>query len=431
MPKTQPSNLVKFFVSNSYRSSSVKNIGDRTKTIGGSEIFAACCSTPVSTRNVIKNKVGLGSSTFGGASIIHGNIYEATTMKIAMLELNCIIVEPNGGYKINQYEHNSYSADGVGTVMVNRRVFDWFLAKSCVNEKDIYAKANLGGKKSNEYKNYIPAIPHNMGGNIPMNLLFELKSTYTRVLDDTVKKEYCHQILTGLDIIREAAGGIFVQCDIKPCDKYDFSDDYHNKFGETLLSSYEKEPTLLGKKYFIGLTENYRREDSVKLETFRVNDQGMAHYANYGVDYTSIDAPVFYMRDDVLIMDEFEFLKSLKDIKDHYNTTKDLRIQIEEAEGPLLVMIEEAASAIMAAESDDLTKIGEFYDKLDVFFYDNLSAFAQNPWKLLKSEYHLFPSLKGFCSMYSDKCTDIIKAVKSCEHLNAEEKLAYVNGYTY
>jgi hypothetical protein len=350
-------------------------------------------------------------------------------MKIAMLELNCQIVEPNGGYKISQYQYNSYSADGIGTVMVNNRVFNWYLSNACTNERDIHTKTKFGGKSGKEYSGHAGAYPHNIIGNIPIDILFELKSPYSRTLNNSINNHYCHQILTGLDIIREATGGIFVQCDIKACDKYDFSDNYYDRYGCNVLSPYPEEPTLLGKKYFIGLTEEYRRPDSTQLELFRVNDRGMAHYANYGIDYISIDAPVFYMRDDILIMDEFEFLKSLHDIKNHHNTTNNLRALIEEAEEPLHFMIKEAAATIMAAESDDLTKIGEFYDKLDIFFYENLSAFAQNPWKLLKAEYHLFPSLKGFCGLYADKCAKLIQAVASCEHLNDEDKLSYINSY--
>ena len=430
MLKTQPSNLLKYFVEETYILSSIKSIGDRTKSIGGSEIYDACCSSQSSTLNLIKNKTGLGYNISNNAAIIHGNIYEATTMKIAMMELNCMIVEPNGGYKIKQYQHNSYSADGVGTVMLNSSAFRWFQQNACTDERDIVKKANLGGKSGNEYSGYIAALPHNIMGNSAVDVLFEFKSPYSRILNNKVANKYCHQICAGMDIIREVTGGIFLQCDIKTCDGYDFTDEYCDRYGDTVISPYkDTPPTVLGKKYYIGLTEDYRHVDATNLERFRVNDRGMAHYAKYGEDYTSIDAPVFYMRDDVIIMDEFEFLKSLQSIKQHKNTPKNLRMQIEAAEEPLRVMLDESAMSILSAESDNLGQIVEFYDKLDDFFYNNLSAFAQNPWKLLKAEYHLFPSLKGFVGMYSKECTQLIEAVSACDKLASEDKLSYIEGY--
>jgi hypothetical protein len=184
---------------------------------------------------------------------------------------------------------------------------------------------------------------------------------------------------------------------------------------------------VLGKKYYIGLTDDYRDMNATGLQTFRVGDRGSVYNAVYGDNYISIDAPVFYMRDEVIIIDEFEFLNSLRELKDHRNATKDLCNAISAAEEPLKAMIDRHSAIILASNNECTDNIANFYTELDQFFFANLPGFAQNTWKLLKSEYHIFPVLRGYCGLFADKCAKIIEAVTECEKLHVSDRKAYID----
>jgi hypothetical protein len=233
------------------------------------------------------------------------------------------------------------------------------------------------------YKDYVPTeFFGHRGFNGPheLDMLFEFKSPYSRKLDGKVKNEYCHQIMSGLDILRFCAGGIFVQCKI-------------------VESEVLPEKGIIGRKYYYQnklpeFCENFTRD---RLDYF-ILEYSVSRYGKYDEDYFSLDAPIY--KDGVL--HDFNFAQSAKDL---------LGQKVDE-------ILEWSLPA------------NEFYSKLDEVMFEN-GAVAANYWYMDEMNTHLFPVRLGFCDPFTEQSKKVINSVKIACELEGHEKYRYVENIKF
>jgi hypothetical protein len=224
-------------------------------------------------------------------------------------------------------------------------------------------------------------------------LLFEFKSPYSRILNNTVSNEYCHQIMAGMDIIRATSGGVFVQCDLK---KYTGDEHFDNKYIDS--DNTEKEakdlPKVIGRKYYF--SENLKPET---LYEFTLDERSM--YGLYGSDFTSIDGPVFHTLSGEKKFHDFGFSFYTKDL-----------------------CTDEDRNEIMCGD------ITEYYKRLDVLML-KCGAFAYNSWKLVDINIHIFPSTKGFCKIFEDSSKKVIEQVELVDKMTFYEKNSFLEKFSF
>lgn len=374
-----PSIAVSQFVKGTYANNVVKSIGNRQKTVGGSEIHKM--RTPAGMKSVVSSKLGLSKLGLKPRldnilPILHGNIYESVTKNIAEIVFDCKILEPNGGYSHKRYPFNSYSADGIGTMMISDELMRW-----CYDECLDY----IPSKK--RYVDYKYITKEQIAGKREVDVLFEFKSPFTRELDGLVSDDYCYQILAGLDIIRLCNIGAFVQCNIKEYSgENHFSNEYNTPYHEERQSQYQ--PTHIGKKYYIQLGENdFKYIDA--LGDFRL-DCAFSDYGVYGKSYTSVDSPCFSLEEGVISFHEFNFIE----VMSRYVDTS---------------LFSELIGGICQPITEEM--VGDFYAELDKIMFEQTPAFSQNYWKLIDIDLHLFPVKLGFVGHFADNSRQVIEAV--------------------
>jgi len=373
-------NYITYINKNTFEQGTKDFLSHRCRFIGGSENYKAT-HTLSSKKQVLKNKLGLGYNLAGVPAIGWGNMHENTTRKISELLLNCTIREANGSIK-HKNGINAYSPDGIGVVRLSKKS-----CKYIVERTGMHITRNL--KSFISYLSIHPSeIIDKYGPEVIC--LFEFKTPYTRKLKNVFdKNEYSRQILVGLDTIDISILGIFVECDIKEClpDQLWFNKEYNHNGNSN--SFYPEPPNIIGCSFLYPISDIAEMIDSCNnylygdiVDNIRVIPEE---------DFTLITGPIFVKENNSISLNEFGFIESCKFLDD-----------------PMIAEIKTLIRLIKLLKiNQDI--ILEFYEQLTEIISEYIIGFEY--WKLMKSQFFLFPKIPGIVDLWKEECKELIDFV--------------------
>lgn len=424
MSKTKPCMSVLVMLKNAERNKAkqaggpehLATIGgsQRVKRIGASEIYKAT-GPPGARREILLRKINLGDDLSGLRPILHGNIYENVTRKIAEMTFACEIHVPVGGYYPSSMANDyvSCSADGLGTVSLPQEQLA-YLAKnySASTVADLALKGRVRDYTRHVEMTYEQILER---GTEEVPIGFEFKSPYSSLLrsGDKPPAQYSFQALAMLSIYEGLWGGILFRADIKeaPID-LDFTRRYKRNFVEIdpdnapeevrkdsraprpsplAISLYDEPPEIVGYKYFFDMGDNGLT--NTPMWEFSVQDHHPVTLLRYGTDYNSFTGAIFRKIDG--------------EIKVDFEAPDCLPKETNERLMEIILTTEVKVEADMRKVHD------QFLEALQ-----GTRVFAFCAWKVMSIQAHMYRRVDGFTQVYRADCEEIIKAA---EEYNIED----------
>jgi len=353
----------------------------KKSTCGGSEIAVFTGADHFKDiYQFIEAKVGIGKGFTGSMATMWGNLFEDVICRYVEEEFDTKIVATECFLR-GVIPEQTYSPDGLGVINIER---DYTLVKK-------------GTRSAVRTEIVFPLLTNKIA-------LFEFKCPFSRAIDGSIPEHYIPQVKTGLDSIKIAEIGVFVETVIRRCFLADlcFGNPY---FDNKLKQAWPPQnapmmPIALGfVGFYLGRPKPEFDSALKKLDEYYAGDNGM--YAGETNDLTELPLEIF------------ETLCSLF------------------VGGVMKVWNSRIQHAEYMTNAEAMRNISRDIEEFRQFVADaNCTIYGILPWKMLRVDYHFMEKETGYVMKYADKIREVIGVINSChKETHHHKKLEIIARY--
>jgi hypothetical protein len=391
-----------------HRQGSLPWLQERKDSVGCSELCNAS-NTKITKINIIKSKLGLVDSISNTIPIIWGNTFEDTTKLYTEFFMGCNILEVPGSIKRGNYGITC-SPDGLGIIEIPLRYFLNICKKTVIS--DLAKKAGVPQFESMidfELPQFV-VDQRNDFLKLSVFVLFEFKSPISRTLCRSIPKEYIHQVLGGLGLLKEVDLGVYSECRFACCnfEQFGFNDGYLNIKNNDLTPDEFTfcTPKLIGCKFFI-MTDHaktYFDEYPIPRITYITSESDYRTFSSrlmYRVDFVIFDVAFCdHPAHDSQLLKK-RFLESLPPQFDKEKYAKLYSLVSQNLSRGLDGRIKELTDEILKDDKAEL-------------------VFAMQLWKLMDSQICFIRKIEDFLEYHRENVSDILQSARYLRRLDVD-----------
>lgn len=386
-----------------HRQGSLPWLQERKDSVGCSELCNAS-NTKITKINIIKGKLGLVNSISNTIPIIWGNTFEDTTKLFTEVFMKCSILEVPGSIKRENYKITC-SPDGLGVIEIPLRYYLNIIKKTVIS--DLPKKAGIPQFETMVDFELPQFVVEQRNDFLKLSIfaLFEFKSPISRTLCRSIPKEYVHQVLGGLGLLKEIDLGVYSECRFACCnfEQFGFNDGYLNLKNNDLATDEFAfcMPKLIGCKFFIMLP--HAKEYFTEYPIPRVT------YINTESDYRAFSSRLVYRLDFVIFDIAFSAdSQDLPFLKQRFLECLPSQFDLDKYEKLYSHISQNPNQETIKMLTDEILKD------------DQEMVFAIQLWKLMDSQICFLRKVEDFLEYHRENVNDILQSSRYLRRLDID-----------